>query len=624
MQIFSKRMKSPYLLGILASMFFLLILVACKKEVDDGAEEATLAADGEVFIDVLNADDFLSFDLAVTTGEGYISFEESTETYDNSSASIALTIPSTGWSGGVFVDATGRNLTSYNVLTFYAKGSADATLNEVGFGNDNAGDITYNVTLSNVAITTSWQKFYVPIPEASKLTVQKGLFYYAEGEESAYTLYLDNIQFENVGDIAFVEASINGGDDEDVTTYVDGEVQIEDFSVTISDPDVNDVTVSTTASYFTFSSSDESVATVSDEGLITALAVGSATITATLGENDVVGSYAVTVQEGEPTSFAFPINFDDATLSYTDDLLDGASFAVVDNPQMSGIHSENTKVGAITNGGYAWEGIRLVMDDAIDFSTDKGVKMKIYSTDAISFLLKFESGLNDAANVENTITHGGTGWEEHTFELNSSGQYQDLVLFADGSGTTAGTFYIDDIEQVAVEVDDTPESAPTDAPTAPTIASADVISLFSDAYTDISVDTWRTNWSVGTLEDAVIATNNVKKYSGINYVGIETTASTVDLSSMTHLHIDFWSSDATQFRIKLVDFGANGFYDGGDDTEHELTYDSPTQGEWISYDIPLSDFTGLTNKTSLAQYILSAQPAGSATIYIDNFYFYAE
>jgi len=471
MQIFSERIKSPYLLGILASMFFLLILVGCKKEVDDGAEEATLAADGEVFIDVLNADDFLSFDLAVTTGEGYISFEESTETYDNSSASIALTIPSTGWSGGVFVDQTGRNLTSYNVLTFYAKGSADATLNEVGFGNDNAGDITYNVTLSNVAITTSWQKFYVPIPEASKLTVQKGLFYYAEGEESAYTLYLDNIQFENLGDIAFVEASINGGEDEDVATYVDEEIQIEDFSVTISDPDVNDVTVSTTASYFTFSSSDESIATVSDEGLITALAVGSATITATLGENDVVGSYAVTVQEGSaPTE-------------------------------------------------------------------------------------------------------------------------------------------------------------PTDAPAAPAVASDDVISLFSDAYTDISVNTWKTNWSKSdtlTVEDVVIATNNVKKYSGLHYVGIETTASTVDLSSMTHLHIDFWSSDATQFRIKLVDFGANGFYDGGDDTEHELSYDSPTQGEWVSYDIPLSDFTGLTNKTSLAQYILSAQPAGSATIYIDNFYFYAE
>jgi len=39
-------------------------------------------------------------------------------------------------------------------------------------------------------------------------------------------------------------------------------------------------------------------------------------------------------------------------------------------------------------------------------------------------------------------------------------------------------------------------------------------------------------------------------------------------------------------------------------------------------DIPLSDFTNLTTRAALAQYILVGQPTGATTVYIDNFYFY--
>jgi hypothetical protein len=93
---------------------------------------------------------------------------------------------------------------------------------------------------------------------------------------------------------------------------------------------------------------------------------------------------------------------------------------------------------------------------------------------------------------------------------------------------------------------------------------------------------------------------------------------------MTHLHIDVWSADITQFSIKLVDFGANGIYQGGDDVEHQINYPSPAQGQWVSYDIPLSDFTGLTTTSNIAQYILVGQPTAATTIWIDNMYFYTD
>jgi hypothetical protein len=122
-----------------------------------------------------------------------------------------------------------------------------------------------------------------------------------------------------------------------------------------------------------------------------------------------------------------------------------------------------------------------------------------------------------------------------------------------------------------------------------------VISLFSDAYTDVAIDTWRTPWSVGDLTDVTIDGQLVKQYTNLDFVGIESTTVPLDLTGGTHFHVDVWTPNAEQLRIKLVDFGADGLFGGGDDTEAELVFDETTtpaivQGEWISLDIPLADF----------------------------------
>jgi hypothetical protein len=165
------------------------------------------------------------------------------------------------------------------------------------------------------------------------------------------------------------------------------------------------------------------------------------------------------------------------------------------------------------------------------------------------------------------------------------------------------------------------EALSTAAPT-PTKPATDVISMFSDAYSNVPVATWRTDWSAATLEETAVAGNAVKKYSDLNFVGIEPTA-TIDASAMTHFHVDVWSADFTEFRIKLVDFGPNGVYNGGgDDKEHEVKFTAPAKGTWVSLDIPLTDFTGLTTRGHIAQLIYSGNPSGSHTIYIDNVYFH--
>src|SRR5690606_4470653 len=119
-----------------------------------------------------------------------------------------------------------------------------------------------------------------------------------------------------------------------------------------------------------------------------------------------------------------------------------------------------------------------------------------------------------------------------------------------------GTIFLDNIYFYSPA-----ERGPAAPAATPTHAAADVISLFSDAYTTVGVDSWRTDWSVATLEDIEIDGNAVKKDSDLNFVGIETVGSQIDASSMTHFHADVWTGDATQIRVKLVDFGANAIYD---------------------------------------------------------------
>jgi hypothetical protein len=160
------------------------------------------------------------------------------------------------------------------------------------------------------------------------------------------------------------------------------------------------------------------------------------------------------------------------------------------------------------------------------------------------------------------------------------------------------------------------------------VPEADVISMFSNAYTDVFVDTWSAVWDDAEVEDVQVQGDDTKLYTKLVFAGVEATSQPIDASTMTNFHMDIWTPDATAvpavFKIKLVDFGPDGEFGGGDDVDHELTFDATTTpalatGEWVSFDIPLADFTGLTTTGAIAQLILSGDPN---TVYVDNVYFY--
>jgi hypothetical protein len=329
-----------------------------------------------------------------------------------------------------------------------------------------------------------------------------------------------------------------------------------------------------------------------------------------------------------------PVDFESggygASWTWTSFENDGnAPLKIISNPFKSGINTSNT-VAKLTplKTGQPWAGVEC------KHATDIG-KFTLTSANCIVKIMVYKSVKSDVG-IKFAVANGGsTGeikvpntkvneWEELTFNFSSkigegtSTDIDQIIIFPDfQTRTDSNVCYFDNITFSAGAA-----TAPTTAAPTPTRASADVISMFSNAYTNKTVDTWRTSWSAATLTELQIAGNDTKKYSSLDYVGIETTgANLLDVSSMLYFHFDAWTPDITSLKVKLVDFGMDAAYGGGDDKEHQVSL-TPTQNGWNSFDIPMSDFTGLTSKNHIAQLIFSGTPVGSGTVYIDNVYYH--
>jgi hypothetical protein len=193
---------------------------------------------------------------------------------------------------------------------------------------------------------------------------------------------------------------------------------------------------------------------------------------------------------------------------------------------------------------------------------------------------------------------------------------------------TAKVGALEAADGVPVVVVATLPTAPASAPPRPTLTASSVLSLLSDAYANHAVDTWRTSWSSAVLTEATVGADNVKQYTSLDFVGVEfANANVVDATSMNYVHLDIWTPNATAVRVKLVDYGADRVGGGGDDTEHELVFDNDSApdlatGAWVSLELPLARFAGLTSRAHLGLLVLSAAPAGTATLFVDNVYFH--
>jgi hypothetical protein len=253
----------------------------------------------------------------------------------------------------------------------------------------------------------------------------------------------------------------------------------------------------------------------------------------------------------------------------------------------------------------------LVVTVENDLSQSKQVNVTVEADYAITFdVYSGESGNNDpvSANIGDTAA----------VQYNEAGIY-DITIEVKGAAIQTTTYVEEDFEVTEILAPTTP------APTPPNRQADDVVSIFSNAYINVTLDELPTSWSAGGFEATTIGTDDVWKLTQLDFLGmVSNYANGIDLSQMETMHIDYWVPDnvTSELLVKIVNT-----IDVGEDIE---SLGTTVAGSWQSVEIDMTEFdTGgdLPNREKITQILIDYDqvPAGVASIvYIDNFYFYKQ
>ena len=281
-------------------------------------------------------------------------------------------------------------------------------------------------------------------------------------------------------------------------------------------------------------------------------------------------------------------------------------------------------VGSIAGGGLLYDTAQLNLAENLDLSDDANntITFKIkpiadYGTR--THLLKFEAGTGP--NVELSFTTTGTDWQDIVLDFGSGlGNYSLLVFFPDFNNTEVGTYLVDDFAG-GTNIAPIPElTVPSPTPSTP---DAEVLSIYGDTggFTNI----WSSDYSFGTTtivdtDPSAVINNTLKMDFSVAGYGEGTVPGTVtDVSGYDYFHFDYWTSNATQIRMILIE---------EDGAVFEYFYELPTEeafvfDTWKSVDIPLTFFTAQGfSADKFFQYKLGTlSDLDTGIVYFDNLYF---
>ncbi|EPR71212.1 Beta-galactosidase [Winogradskyella psychrotolerans RS-3] len=621
------QIKRTFVLGMV-----LVLALGCERDLTDDAIPATFAKVGDIF-----TDDFVSMgsDFYFPFGGSKLdAFSVDTEVGYESSASYRIDVPNSddpagNYAGAILrVDGSGRDLSGYDALTFWAKASRGVSIDAVGFGQDFL-DNKFQVNASNLSVGTNWSKFTIPIPDASKLTEERGLFWYAAGTQatggSGYVIWLDEIKFENLGNIAHPRPAILNGSNVIEETFSGATIALTGLTQTLNLASGVNQEVTISPNYFAFTSSNTSVATVSELGIVDIVGGGEAVITATLDGIDAEGSLNITslgdfnpapvptveassvisifsdAYTNEPVDYYngywapfqttqgqndIQINGDNI-IKYSELNFVGIQFAVdvptIDVSQMTHFHIDIQVQGDIDPGDFLQVKLQDIgADNAFGGTDDSDDELTLTNTTLVS---------NSWVSIDVPISDFPG--------LTSRSNLAQVVFISDATITDV---YVDNIYFYEISAE------PTDAAPTPTVPAANVISIFSDAYANVAGTNLNPDWGQGTaVTEEAIEGNNALKYSGLDYQGI-LLGSAQDVSGMTHLHIDYFTANSTALNAFLISSGP---------IEKAKALTVPSATGWTSLEIPLADF----NPVDLAD-IIQLKFDGNGDIYIDNIYFH--
>ncbi len=302
-----KNRKINYLRNIFLLTVVTFVNLNCERDLSDEAQDATFPKTAEVFTDVpvgMGTNFYFPYgpDANNPVGSKFSAWSVDTNVSYKGNASMRFDVPNSNdplgnYAGGILrVDGTGRNLTGYDALTFWAKASQGVTIGEIGFGEDFYPN-KYMSTMTNISLGTAWTKYIIPIPDASKLLQEKGMFRYSAGTQgtngAGYTFWIDELKFEKLGTILPLQASIMNGNNITRSTFVGVTSTVTGVLTTFNMPNGINQSVNISPAFLNFTSSNTAVATVNDSGVVTPISAGTAVITATFNGQPALGSLTI-------------------------------------------------------------------------------------------------------------------------------------------------------------------------------------------------------------------------------------------------------------------------------------------------------------------------------------------
>ena len=319
-----------------------------------------------------------------------------------------------------------------------------------------------------------------------------------------------------------------------------------------------------------------------------------------------------------PVSGGALLSFDEATPAFADMGAYGGALPTVVTGPTGGSGNALKIVKPVSPD--TWGGVYFTVA-AIPFTADRKVITARVNASRAGAVIKFKVEIPGGGNVEvaSAPTGAANTWSTLSWDFSAvdlSKGYKTIAITPDVDRVTDGqSYYIDEITLAAAGSGTggtTGGTAPATAAPTPTALAANVLSIYSDAYTPVAGINLNPGWGQSTaVTEVSVAGNKTEKYATLNYQGIDFVGHAINVSTMGKLHIDVWTPDVTTLKVSLIATTGGG--------ENAVTL-TPTLAGWNSYDIDLAGYT-VPDKSKIDQIKIEGTPAGG-TLYFDNLYFW--
>ncbi|MGG5486452.1 hypothetical protein [Gaetbulibacter sp. PBL-D1] len=285
------------------------------------------------------------------------------------------------------------------------------------------------------------------------------------------------------------------------------------------------------------------------------------------------------------------------------------------------IYEEGTYEATITANGLNGLSTTITQQIVVSFQAPEILEVIIENDPALSktvnvtvtadYAMFYEVDFGEDDSIEPSSANIG---ETISYTYQEAGIYT-ITIEAMGAAIETTT-YSEDFEVTAIL------QPLASAPTPPSRAEEDVISIFSSVYNDVPDTNYFPDWGQGGQGSGWamfdLGGDQMLQYVNLSYQGIALADGTsVDVSNMESLHLDVWTADAvTDIEVSLINNAS------GTVTEAPVTV-ALNANSWTSIEIPISDYIdqGLT-VTEIFQLKFVGEPWAAGTVFIDNIYFW--